>query len=158
MILRKNRGLWTVYHLRGLRPSFSWTCPGICLLTVVTAASSSLLFFTYPFKTILVGLFTTFGLSRSSKPSFLDDHITIHYIRIFPPFSDFFNSKISIAESFCSKRGCLSWYSQKTTKEFEQFGLQNAKNIYVAGKYILRARVPKVFKSKDMVRQVWNIK
>ena len=61
---------------------------------------------------------------------------------------------LSRSWTFCVKGVYLSWYSQKTRKEFEQLGLWNTKK-ETAGKYT-RARAPlarkytnRIFESKD---------
>ena len=96
------------------------------------------------FKTILAALFRAFGLPLSflpSKPSFLHDHSTTQHSNV-SSFLAISTTDKSVNRSiqayaltqlnvFCVKGVYLSWYSQKTRKEFEQFGLWNTKNMWL---------------------------
>ena len=94
------------------------------------------------FKTILAVLFRTFGLTPrflSVKPSFLYDHLTTQH----SDFSIFLGicltdkpvdrnaSACTYLSSFSLRGFNLSGYSHKTNEDFEHFGLQNAKNIWL---------------------------
>ena len=92
------------------------------------------------FKTILAALFRAFGLPLSflpSKPSFLHDHSTTQYSDVSSLLAISTTDKKYIglcshaAERFCVKGVYFSWYSQKTRKEFEWFGLWNTKNVWL---------------------------
>ena len=93
------------------------------------------------FKTILAALFRAFGLPLSflpSKPSFLHDHSTTQN----SDFSSF------LAISTTDKPVHLSWYSQKTRKQNERFGLWNTKNVWLKNT-LAHAHTNRILEWKD---------
>ena len=121
--------------------SFSWSFLDLALYLCESFLVESPTLYLAFFKTILAAFFRTFGLPLRflpSKPLFLHDHFTSQH----SDFSRFLalsttdkpvNRSIhaySLTQLnfFCVKGVYLSWYSQNTRKELEQFGLQNTKN------------------------------
>ena len=133
---------------------------------------SPILYLPY-FKSILAALFRTFGLPLRflpSKPSLFHDHFTTQHSD-FPSFlvalttDKPVNRSIHdlcshVEERFGEKGVYLSWYSQNTSNEFEQFGLQYTKNIWLentlAHTHLWRGSTQIEYSSQKIAQQEWN--
>ena len=116
--------------------SFSWPFLDLALYLCESFLVESPTLYLAFFKTILAAFFRTFGLPLRflpSKPLFLHDHFTTQHSD-FSRFLALSTTDKPVNRSihayaltqlnfFCVKGVYLSWYSQNTRKEFEQFGL-----------------------------------